>query len=314
MPLTPPPCIDIFVDCHDTDIGGGNGSSNSSGNTRSNNNNGVNIGGNVDVNLGGTLDTSGLRNGVQNGLDALGNSAANAGNTLAAKINSGAQRLAAYTISAVNRGKDAVKGFVFSHGPLPFGATFDPTRSSSTCMQVGQEVQCTIDLLPGEQKNVEIAYKVNNSVSCAIARVLQKVKNLTGVGTNTVSTSVSCTMKTVSDSEGLITNTSSSLGTITNATGSSLGGAYGQNGASNTAIENAIGLTTTAGYGIGYKPVSMPRTGAADVLFSTRKSDYVLTAVSHTEGTSLVSEGIVTVVLIVSIGAAFMRRLYLRYA
>lgn len=311
MPLTPPPCIEFFVDCRTTDTaGGGSGGSNTGGNTSgttSTSSDGSSSGGN---------GTSGTSSSSSTGFSFSSSSTSTT--SLAERLRSTSERIAEYTIAATNRGTQAVKGFVFSHGPLPFGATFDPSRSSAGCVQVGQEVQCTVDLGVGESKSFQLSYKVNNSVSCAIARALQTVKNISGSSANGVTTAVSCTMKTVTSSttssaSSLAANTSSSFGTTSNTTGAYLGTSYGQNGVPNTAIENAIGLTTTTGYGKGYKPVPMPRTGAADILFSTRKSDYVLTAVSHSQSASFFTEAIVTLVLVASIGAAVMRRLYLRY-
>lgn len=295
--LNNPPCIRGLVGCDDSSWDGatnsGNGSSGGSGG--SSGSNGGSSGNSNSGNSGLNLDTSGLRNGLNNGLNSLGNTAssvgsglANAGNNLAARLGSGAERIARYTVNTTNRGTQAVKDFVFSHGPLPNGAIFDPSRSSKECTQVGAAVQCKTDLQPGESKNFEMAYKVNNSLSCAIARVLQTVKNITVGSSQGVVTTVNCSIKTESGAAGQSganglglsagngANTSGALsGTGMSANGSSVGATSGANGNGVTELP----LITLEDQGISrttqYK-TQMPRTGAADILFQSSTQQYVL--------------------------------------
>lgn len=290
--LNNPPCIKGLIGCDDSSWGGADGGS-SGGSSGSN---GGSSGNSNSGNSGLNLDTSGVRDGLNNGLNSLGNTAssvgsglANAGNNLAARLGSGAERIARYTVNTTNRGTQAVKDFVFSHGPLPNGAVFDPSRSSKECTQVGAAVQCKTDLQPGESKNFEMAYKVNNSLSCAIARVLQTVKNITVGSSQGVVTTVNCSIKTESgtagqsganglgSSAGNGANTSGTLsGTGMYANGSSAGAASGANGNGVTELP----LITLEDQGISrttqYK-TQMPRTGAADILFQSATTSGVLT-------------------------------------
>ncbi len=118
------------------------------------------------------------------------------------------EKLASYTLTAKNMTSDWLRGIKIYHGPLPFGSIFDPTRSSKECAQVGTSVECTTDLAAGQSKPLTLAYKVNNSMSCLMAKALQSAKTVVGQvtgktasgSTEPVSVTVSCTMQTVSAS------------------------------------------------------------------------------------------------------------------
>ncbi len=320
--LTPPPCIRGLVDCSESFVFGGEGSTGGNGSTGGSGSSGSSSG---NGNNGGlNINANGLSSGLNNGVNSLGNTAssvgsglANAGNNLAARLGSGAERIARYTVNAANRGTQAVKGFVFSHGPLPNGAVFDPTRSSKECVQVGTAVQCMTDLQPGESKNFEMAYKVNNSLSCAIARVLQSVKNITVGSSQGVVTTVNCSLKTESSTAGQTganglgsgvgngANSSGvSSGTGMYANGSSAGATYGANGKGVTELP----LITLEDQGISrttqYK-TQMPRTGAADILFQSSTQQYVLRKIEPEHQALLSVEpilmGIVAMVLIAAV-------------
>ena len=346
--LPVPPCIPGLVGCDDTSDatsgtfggssnGGSSGFGGSSGtSSRSSGSTGFSVNG------GGSIDASGLRNGIQNGLNSAGNGASalggalgSAGSNLASGVRTAgsnlangvgsaasaatkkAQRYAQYLITATNRGKDAVKGFSFTHGPLPFGAEFDPSRSSPECTQVGTAVQCTSDLAPGEKKDFTLAYKAGNSFSCAIARALQSVKSaaasLTGSSSSNVTTSVNCSMKTVSGAQ------SSGTGSSAVNQGQSGANGYGAGGtmASSSGAFAGAGLQgsilgtdalngTGNGSKKGYKPydgVRMPRTGAGD-FFAGSRTDYVLLPVHQADqsyGFIAYSEAFFIVVLVLAV-------------
>lgn len=169
-----------------------------------------------------------------------------------------------------------------------------------------------MDLEPGETKTVDLSYNVNNAVSCAIARELQRVKTI-GSGTSGVSTSVSCSMKTIDTNAVVASNSSSSESSVTeeptNGSGAFVfvsSGSY----VPPVAID-AIGLTTSGkgGYKGGYNHIPMPRTGAADILFQSAITSGVLTrytpeAVSDFSGQTF----IVSIVFGALLLAVFVRR------
>lgn len=319
--LNNPPCIRGLVGCDESSWDGatssGNGSSGGSGG------NGGSSGNSNNGNSGLNLDTSGLRNGLNNGLNSLGNSAssvgsglANAGNNLAARLGSGAERIARYTVNTTNRGTQAVKDFIFSHGPLPNGAVFDPSRSSKDCVQVGTAVQCKTDLQPGESKNFEMAYKVNNSLSCAIARVLQTVKNITVGSSQGVVTTVNCSMKTESGTAGQTgaNGLGSGAGNGANSSGALSGTGMYANGATSGTNGNGVtelplitledqGISRTAQY-----KTQMPRTGAADILFARSTQQYVLRKIEPEHPAFISVEPILMAIIAMTLVAAVVWR------
>lgn len=207
-------------------------------------------------------------------------------------------RITEYTISAVNRGTQTLKNVVLTHGPIPSGVTFDPSRSSQGCAQAGTSVQCTTDLSAGQTKTLTLSYQAQNSQSCALAKSLQTatstVNGVTGSPTSGVSTSVGCEMKTVASSAS--SSSSSSYASTSVGMPAVANGAYGGSGAYVGAPVYGSGARApgmivgqNGQYGnkqtgykpTGYKPyasVRMPRTGAADLLFSSTK-DYTLSSV-----------------------------------
>jgi len=312
--LTNPPCIRGLIGCGESsffDEEGDTGGAGSTGGSGSSGPTGGSASGSGGSGGSSVFDTSGFSSSVS----SVSSHIAGDGSNLAARLSSGTQRLAQYTVNAVNRGTQAVKGFVFSHGPLPSGAIFDPSRSSKDCVQVGSEVQCTTDLQPGESKNYEMAYKVNNSVSCAIARALQGVKNMSVGSSQGVVTTVSCSMKTESSRQSVSSSVASSVvlgsasGTLlvgTSGTGSAYTGtgAVFMSGTSASDIANASSSGKT-----GYKTPYMPRTGAADILFQSAITSGVLTrytpeAVSDFSGQTF----IVSIVFGALLLAVFVRR------
>lgn len=291
--LTAPPCIRGLIGCDEStvfqstgDTGGGGstgGSGSSGGSFTSGGGSSGSSGGNSS---GFTTSSSSSSSSRSSSSFSFGTS--NGGNNLAARLSSGTERVARYTVSAVNRGTEAVKGFIFSHGPLPSAATFDPARSSKECVQVGTEVQCATDLQPGETKNFKMVYKVNNSVSCAIARALQSVKNITVGSPSNVVMSVNCTMKTESKQSGISSSVGTSLTSGNTASGTYVTGTSGTGmassgtgaafaGTSVTDITKAQDAGKTTKGGKGYKQPSIPRTGATDTFFQAVVTQDVLT-------------------------------------
>ncbi len=230
-----------------------------------------------------------------------------------------AARLAEYTLTAVNRGKQALKNVVLEHGPLPSGAVFDPSRSTQGCTQVGSSVQCTTDLQAGESKAFTLAYKVQNSVSCALAKALQTAKSsvngITGSATSGVSTSITCSMKTEATAASA-SSASASLGNPAYAngafggSGTSLGAGYGSGAVTPGMFVGALGgkdMRQT-----GYKPygnVRMPRTGAADV-FTASAKEYILLPAHETssEGSFPVMTTSLSMILLSIFGALILKR------
>lgn len=197
------------------------------------------------------------------------------GSSFVQTASSEAQRYGDYVLSVVNRGTENLKNVVTSHGPVPSGAQFDPSRSSQGCTQVGTTVECVTDLSAGESKQFSLAYKMKDSVSCALARSLQTAKaTVSGTSSTGLSTDVTCSMETVT-----AVASSASAGSSEVASG-----AYGGSGSSIQPFAAATGSVapglivgqTDAGSfkGKGYKPYPMPRTGAADSLFAST-SDFV---------------------------------------
>lgn len=190
------------------------------------------------------------------------------------RISRGREAIAQYVLTAKNKGTEFLQGVKIWHGPLPFGATFDASRSSSGCVQDGTSVVCTADLAAGATKEFTLSYQVSSSVSCAIARVLQKAtiaaRQLTGNASDQVSVSVQCSML-ASDAPATVAGagdgSASSQATIGGATSASMEG----DGAYEQSIQT--GTKCIPGYrGKGGCPEA-PRTGAVTALFTAQVTD-----------------------------------------
>ncbi len=188
------------------------------------------------------------------------------------RISRSREAIAQYVLTAKNKGTEFLQGVKIWHGPLPFGATFDASRSSSGCVQDGASVVCTADLAAGAMKDFTLSYRVSSSVSCAIARVLQKAtiaaRQLTGNANDQVSVSVQCSML-ASDAPATVvqSNDSASLIASGGATSASMEG----DGAYQESIQT--GSKCIPGYkGKGGCPEA-PRTGAATAFFTAQVTD-----------------------------------------
>ncbi len=102
---------------------------------------------------------------------------------------------AVYTVTLRNPLQNPLKGLSLQHGPVPFGATFDPVRSEKSCSLLQKIVGCNQNIGPGETKTFPIIYKIMNPAFCRISPVLQSIKtmyaNATG-GTPPASATVQC--------------------------------------------------------------------------------------------------------------------------
>ncbi len=218
----------------------------------------------------GTTNTSSLNSSSNNSLRF--SSSSSVGANLSARFGISTKRIARYTVSTVNRGQQAASGYVFSHGPLPTGAMFDPVRSSKNCIQAGSFVQCTLDLNVGESKSPEIVYTVQDSFSCAIARALQSVKKVSGTGADDVGTSVNCVISHETSSVFSSSENSSSIATSAYTGFSGSGSALNQLGSvssTNNGFPTVVAQKDDfgKGKGKGYKPSPQPRAGAASDFF-----------------------------------------------
>lgn len=148
--LTPPPCIRYFVDCQGDDVFTDEAQSNATSLSSS----------------AASLPASDAR---QDAFDRLTNTGISSSTLRRAT----ADTFAAYTIKVRNLSSEHLRGLRISHGPLPFGATFDANKSASQCTQSEKKVICLTDLAPGASRDFVLTYKVNSAFSCAFARLLQ---------------------------------------------------------------------------------------------------------------------------------------------
>lgn len=247
--------------------------------------------------------------------------------------------IAQYTLTLKNRGNEALKGVKVLHGPLPFGAIFEPSRSSSGCTQIGNMVECLTDLLPGESKDLTVGYTVSNAVSCAIARVLQSAKVVskkpTGEQNNDVSAFVNCSMVSVSSPAGTTESSSASTSSVS-AVMNDIGvnsAAFSQGAQSSLPMhENGIFYLTggssseaaavatrgsvghcQAGYddqGVCMEVATLPNTGAPMAYLTASTADGItLTPFTHPETFSLLSGGwfILPSVIVIAMISSFWR-------
>lgn len=272
--LTPPPCFRGLVDCEDGYYGSSGGSS------------GGSTSGSSDGSTAGSTSRSsgGPSGGSGNGSN--GTSGIFSSRTPLFGSTSSATRFLSYTASVTNRGTQALRGLMVSHGSIPPGATFDFAGSASSCSQAGSFIRCITDLLPGETKSFLLRYTVSKAQSCALNRSLLSAKttSATGAAVSGVSSSVSCTV--VTDKNGTTgTNGTSSTNGASSGTGNPV---YGSSTGSVIGSTNGV----TNGYKTGYKP-SMPRTGALSAYIAADTSYGSLTPyIPHSTGISW-STGIV---------------------
>ncbi len=92
---------------------------------------------------------------------------------------------AVYDVTLRNPLANALKGLRLEHGPVPFGATFDPGRSGKSCSLLQKIVGCTRDLGPSERKEFPIVYRITNPAFCRLSPVLQSIRTVFANATNT---------------------------------------------------------------------------------------------------------------------------------
>ncbi len=117
---------------------------------------------------------------------------------------------ALYTVTVKNLGNQAIANILVSHGPAPFGATFDAAHSSG-CYQNGRSVQCTVSLNAGETKIIPIVYTVDNTAHCRLAPALQSVTVSGAPQGAAVTSTVQCEVKTGDAVVASISQMSSSI-------------------------------------------------------------------------------------------------------
>lgn len=262
--LPDPPCIDLLYGCSDTDIGGDTSTSRSS-------------------------SYSSERSSSSS---SSFSSTSSSGGPFTSRYSSQSVRLSAYTVTASNRGTETVTGLAFLHGPIPSGAEFDASRSSPECVQSETFIQCTVNLEPGESKNFDITYRVNNATSCALARPLQSV-SVMGQSTETqVALSVACVMKSEAGLQGssasssFSSSSSSSSSVVSVVVDEQLTHAAGTADTTKAVTDTKAGVI---GYkdedlgkgkgGKGYKPYPKPRAGAVSDYFTRVTQGSLLTPV-----------------------------------
>jgi len=187
-----------------------------------------------------------------------------------------------------------------THGPLPQDSVFDPALSSPVCQSVSgssQGVECTMDLGPGESKQVNVAYHVKNSLSCLLARALQTAKTtvnrITGSAADQqVQASVSCNVSAASSSGSI---GAGGAGTLAGGVGSTGTVAGAGNSAGTQASAGDTAGTTGASSGgnlNGYNGTGIGGTGANGQLansFLAGGTDYVYQS-SASRGTQLLPQ------------------------
>jgi len=223
-----------------------------------------------------------------------------------------------------NKTNTLLNGIKVSHGPLPFGATYDSTKSTGNCVDTGQSIDCLLSLGPNESKSITLGYRMKSSLNCLLAKVLQKAKTTVGQVTGTtqaedqVSTSVTCSMQSIESNSSQGQGT----GSVGNAMGNGLNGSSGGSGSwmgTNGMMGGAgagqvgNGLTGSAGgSGVivgangmaggqvggadgqtkgGFKPYRvqpLPKTGAAHAYFSPFSATEFVSLVHVQEGTTWV--------------------------
>ena len=92
---------------------------------------------------------------------------------------------AVYDVTLRNPLRNPLKGLRLEHGPIPFGATFDPGRSGKSCSLLQKIVGCTRDLGPSERKEFPIVYRITNPAFCRLSPVLQSIRTVFANATNT---------------------------------------------------------------------------------------------------------------------------------
>ncbi len=92
---------------------------------------------------------------------------------------------AVYDATLRNPLGNPLKGLRLEHGPVPFGATFDPSRSGKSCSLLQKIVGCTKDLGPSERKEFPIVYKITNPAFCRLSPVLQSIRTVFADAKNT---------------------------------------------------------------------------------------------------------------------------------
>jgi hypothetical protein len=81
-----------------------------------------------------------------------------------------------YTVSLKNIATNPLRGLRIDHGPLPSGATFDPSFSSLGCSLLAPSVRCAADLDAGKDTKLSLAYRVSDAAFCRSSSALQSVR------------------------------------------------------------------------------------------------------------------------------------------
>ena len=269
--LKTPPCIRLLVGCLETDSFGGGDTSDDTGTT------GLTLGGSPRSSSSYGVSSSSRFGGSSGDSSFTSSSVRSTLGDLSARLPSFASGTligrsaklytAHYLIKAKNIGSQALSGVQIAHGPLPFGAEFDASRSDTSCILNSKTVECTIDLASGAQKELSLVYKAGGSMSCSFARLLEKaratVHAVTGsTNANQVVTSVTCRMESMdsASSQSSLSN-SSVLGT----------GLQTTQGTGATATK----ISKDSGYKQDYKPYTavLPRTGVMHDYFASVGTD-----------------------------------------
>ncbi len=269
--LKTPPCIRLLVGCLETDSFGGGDASDDTGTT------GLTLGGSSRSSSSYGVSSSSRFGGSSGDSSFTSSSVRSTLGDLSARLPSFASGTligrsakiytAHYLIKAKNIGSQALQSIKIAHGPLPFGAEFDASRSDASCILNSKTVECTIDLASGAQKELSLVYKAGGSMSCSFARLLEKaratVHAVTGAtNANQVVTSVTCRMESMdsASSQSSLSN-SSVLGT----------GLQTTQGTGATATKSSKDF----GYKQGYKPYTavLPRTGVMHDYFASVGTD-----------------------------------------
>ncbi len=182
------------------------------------------------------------------------------------------QYLADYTIHAKNMSGKLLSGVTIDHGPIPFGAIFQPLQSDPRCALVQKIVRCTTTMRGGESQDFTISYETTSGFTCRFARILERAKVAYSVlrseETPEVMISVDCTTRAVPRAGSLFENAQRSSSSGAGGEGG-LGGAGADVGGGG---RGGDGLTTQGGEGFtsegGYKPYTpLPQTGADPSFF-----------------------------------------------
>ncbi len=198
---------------------------------------------------------------------------------------------ALYTVTLKNLGTKAVNGLQLRHGAVPFGSTFDPLKSSSSCSFLSPMIGCTESLAASATKKFPIVYKVTNSAHCRINPVLQTIRaefSDPAAGSPPVSASVQCAIVKGSALDAELAKTkplssSSSSRSVVNTVSSSSSSRTGI-GAGNSSASSRTGIGSV-------NSSASSRTGVSSVKSSTSSRTTVSTGNSSVSSRTGVGAG-----------------------